>query len=454
MTILVRPLGYTGKIQQLVWQGSPAIVTAYAWGGGGGGGGPDSNPGGEGSGGGFAQGTFTIVDGDILQVAVGGSGKTGAGGNSAGGGYGGYSYIGGPNYYGGNGGSSGPIGRSGAGGGGGGATVILLNGTPIVIAGGGAGGGGGGNVGDARGQSAPGESGSVGTTFGTDGDNKNGDGGGGGGGGGGQFGGRGGGLRSGDQGGLAGFYGTGLGEVTENSDVQQPANKNSYYVGTPGVGGVPGSSGNAGYASLEFNIPGVYVKDEEQFKGAKSLSVKQNDVWNTVRSIWVKEDGVWKSVNGSIIPILTNINGNFGGPGRICMSVIDECSVSSSTITSNWNTFLNLQSGLLYLLQPGGPSQGNLKVPSNFNTSGQGIGPIEVARDNGNSNDASDWFSIANLSSALPGTTVELSIDTSGSMNRSTVSASYDYFIAQCSAAGINVVYRNMPGENWVAPFL
>ena len=53
MTILVRPLGYTGKLQQLIWSGSPATITARAWGGGGGGGGRDSSPGGSGSGGGF-----------------------------------------------------------------------------------------------------------------------------------------------------------------------------------------------------------------------------------------------------------------------------------------------------------------------------------------------------------------------------------------------------------------
>jgi len=457
MTILVRPLGYTGKLQQLIWSGSPATITARAWGGGGGGGGRDSSPGGSGSGGGFAQGTFRVVAGDVIQVAVGGAGRGGAGGTgSASGGFGGFSYIGSASYYGGIGGNSGPSGSSGAGGGGGGATVILLNGVPLVIAGGGAGGGGGGNVGAATGESAPGNSGSSGSTIGQNGSNKTGDGGGGGAGGGGSAGGNGGSVRSGDQGGLAGFYGLGLGETTQNPSGQEPANRSSsYYIGSPGVGGGPAVAGTSGFASLEFNINGIYVKDSGSFLGTKSVSIRQNNVWTPVQSTWIKQEGVWRSVSGSFTPTFTNINGNFGGPATTCISVIDECSRSSSTIASGWNTFLSRRPETpLYLLQPGGPSRGSLKVPANFKSSGQGFGPTTVARDNGNSGAASDWFAIANLSSAAPGSTVEVAIDTSGSMQFSTVSASYALLVQQCNAAGLVIINRSMSRENWIAPFI
>jgi hypothetical protein len=92
--IVVRPAGYTGFLQQLTWeQGNNIPVTAHLWGGAGGGGGNDSNPGGNGGGGGYTQVQFTINEGDVLEVAVGGPGTGGGGGRSAGGGGPGSSYL-------------------------------------------------------------------------------------------------------------------------------------------------------------------------------------------------------------------------------------------------------------------------------------------------------------------------------------------------------------------------
>ena len=92
--IVVRPAGYTGFLQQLTWvQGNNIPVTAHLWGGAGGGGGTDSNAGGNGSGGGYSQVQFTINEGDVLQVAVGGPGTGGGAGSGAGGGTAGSSYL-------------------------------------------------------------------------------------------------------------------------------------------------------------------------------------------------------------------------------------------------------------------------------------------------------------------------------------------------------------------------
>jgi hypothetical protein len=92
--IVVRPAGYTGFLQQLTWvQGNGVQATAHLWGGAGGGGGNDSNPGGAGNGGGYTQVPFTINEGDVLEVAVGGPGTGGAGGRSAPGGTPGSSYL-------------------------------------------------------------------------------------------------------------------------------------------------------------------------------------------------------------------------------------------------------------------------------------------------------------------------------------------------------------------------
>lgn len=92
MTTVLRPVGYSGFRQQLVWPdywGSQ--VSAYLWGGGGGGGGGDGGQqGGNGTGGGYATVTFNVQPGDVIDVAVGGPGgggfgnRSGAPGGSAG----------------------------------------------------------------------------------------------------------------------------------------------------------------------------------------------------------------------------------------------------------------------------------------------------------------------------------------------------------------------------------
>lgn len=89
MALVVRPAGYTGSLQRIVWaQGDNVPVTAYLWGGGGGGGGNDAaTNGGVGGGAGYTQVNFVVNEGDIIEVAVGGKG--GGGQNSASNGAGG-----------------------------------------------------------------------------------------------------------------------------------------------------------------------------------------------------------------------------------------------------------------------------------------------------------------------------------------------------------------------------
>ena len=65
--IVVRPLGYTGATEEIVWNNGNAVaVTAYLWGGGGAGGGSDSAAGGSASGGGFSLVNFTVYEGDSI----------------------------------------------------------------------------------------------------------------------------------------------------------------------------------------------------------------------------------------------------------------------------------------------------------------------------------------------------------------------------------------------------
>jgi hypothetical protein len=54
MSSVIRAIGFSNSLQQLVWPTTTSEITAYVWGGGGGGGGNDSGAGGNGSGAGFA----------------------------------------------------------------------------------------------------------------------------------------------------------------------------------------------------------------------------------------------------------------------------------------------------------------------------------------------------------------------------------------------------------------
>jgi len=91
---VIRAIGFSNSLQQLVWPTTTSEITAYVWGGGGGGGGNDSGPGGNGGGAGFARKTFTINNGDVLRVAVAGSGTAGVSGSAGGpGGSAGSSYT-------------------------------------------------------------------------------------------------------------------------------------------------------------------------------------------------------------------------------------------------------------------------------------------------------------------------------------------------------------------------
>ena len=96
MAIVVRPAGYTGSLQRIIWaQGNAVPVTAYLWGGGGGGGGSDAGTqGGAGGGAGYTQVNFVVNEGDIIEVAVGGKGTGGQNSASNGaGGSAGASYV-------------------------------------------------------------------------------------------------------------------------------------------------------------------------------------------------------------------------------------------------------------------------------------------------------------------------------------------------------------------------
>jgi hypothetical protein len=216
---------------------------------------------------------------------------------------------GGVNYSGSRGGNAGGSGSSGAGGGAGGATVLLLNGVVLGVAGGGGGGGGGGNTGAATGQSAPGTRGQAAFPIsnGQNGTNKSGDGGGGGGGGGGYGGGNGGQTPGGDVGGEAGSFGSSYSNIGITSDPtnRQPAYQASgakYYNTERGAGGQPRSQGTVGYAVLEFDVLGAFVKESGTWQPIDTAYIKFNNIWRQIQATYVKQAGAWQPIFGSFSP--------------------------------------------------------------------------------------------------------------------------------------------------------
>lgn len=442
MAQILRPLGYSGSLQRLVVpENFGASITAYLWGGGGGGGGgPDASvSGGRGGGGGYSVVNFTVSDGDVIEVAVGGGGERGYVGGGARGGNAGASYvpivfnsavppsgqpevyrytngaycsflniygvwgastyettfdrtytvyfpttstytftascdnygtifldgfsildiggytqtyttsftvdagyhtvreygvnIGGPgalaltitgsatlSYSGAYGGYSGGSGSSGSGGGSGGATVLLLNGTAIGVAGGGGGGGGAGRFGsNLPNANAPGPRGNqiAGTNNGQNGQNFSGDGGGAGAGGGG-YGGGNGGLTAGNEiTGEAGSNGGNYGTSTENPSGTTPGGTgNLYYPGVAGRGGTQNTTGYPGYAAIEFNVYGSYIKDSGTYQAIQKTWVKHNSAWQEVQKTYIKDNGEWKPIQGSVAPNFSTVAGYFGIDAR------------------------------------------------------------------------------------------------------------------------------------------
>ena len=139
---------------------------------------------------------------------------------------------------------------------------------------------------------------------------------------------------------------------------------------------------------------------------------------------------------------------------RTCIAVIDECSVSPSTISSDWTIFRQTwPQRPFYLLQPGGPSMGSLNQPASFTADPKAFGPITVNRDNGNPAQASDWYALCNLAALPDGSNFALWIDNSGSMTTATVQASLNLLNAQIAPRGITYSLQTDGGENWVLPF-
>ena len=82
------------------------------------------------------------------------------------------------------------------------------------------------------------------------------------------------------------------------------------------------------------------------------------------------------------------------------------------------------------------------------------FGPVQVNRDDSNPGNESDWFAICDIDTLPEGSSIALFIDTSGSMNMTTVQASYDKFVAKLNAKNITITTVTNSNEDWITPFL
>ena len=136
-----------------------------------------------------------------------------------------------------------------------------------------------------------------------------------------------------------------------------------------------------------------------------------------------------------------------------CVSVIDEN--DSGNVDNQWIGFSSAHPARQFNLMRV-PSSAGLGTPSsNLPGVAEYFRMYNVNRDNGMTTSRSDWYELAGFESiANSGALISLWIDTSGSMDMSSVQASYNLFIERCNSAGISVETTTGYGENYIGAFV
>lgn len=167
----------------------------------------------------------------------------------------------------------------------------------------------------------------------------------------------------------------------------------------------------------------------------KTFTLKLNNLPNKINILF----------NQTSIPLPTSSN-------RTCIAIINESSVSASTLASQWRAFRQRWPNRpFYLLQPGVNSLTNLKIPTEFNTD-----PLAEYHRVGTGSilpDISDWYALCNIASLPNNSKISIFIDSSRSLPFSAIRASYDYFVSQLNARNISIIQTSNKNENWIIPF-
>jgi hypothetical protein len=212
-------------------------------------------------------------------------------------------------------------------------------------------------------------------------------------------------------------------------------NASAYGVG-PITAGTARSTGNAVNAPLNSDTVEIQV--------GPTIVILQQPVSSTIA---VNNDATFS--------VLASIGSSTGaGVPSPCIAVIDETSPSQEIINEDWTDFRNKWASRpfnIFRVERSGGGYSGVKLPS---TSPTDYNVENVNRDSGNVSNASDWFTLADLSGYAAGTTVTLWVDDSGSMTVGEVSASYDKFVADCATAGLLIEYRtsSINEENGIDP--
>ena len=148
------------------------------------------------------------------------------------------------------------------------------------------------------------------------------------------------------------------------------------------------------------------------------------------------------------------------GTNLKCIAVIDESDGGSTVSVAEWQEWrAAFPEREHYILQP--TSTGIAITSDVMSTAVQAVydsgfddGRLVqgVNRDDGVGADLSDWFGIVGLQTGVD-TRIGLFVDISGSMTLSTVQASYNKFLSDCSTAGIEINPQTNSAEDWLEPF-
>ena len=137
-----------------------------------------------------------------------------------------------------------------------------------------------------------------------------------------------------------------------------------------------------------------------------------------------------------------------------CVSVIDEN--DGYSVDNQWIGFTSAHPARQFNLMKVPSGYAGLGTPSsNLPGVAEYFRMYNVNRDSGMTSMRSDWFELAGFESlANSGALISLWIDTSGSMDMSSVQASYNLFIERCNSAGISVETTTGFGENYIGAFV
>ena len=137
-----------------------------------------------------------------------------------------------------------------------------------------------------------------------------------------------------------------------------------------------------------------------------------------------------------------------------CVSVIDEN--DGGNVDNQWIGFTSAHPARQFNLMRVPSGYAGLGTPSsNLPGVAEYFRMYDVNRDSGMTSMRSDWYELAGFESiANSGALISLWIDTSGSMDMSSVQASYNLFIERCNSAGISVETTTGYGENYIGAFV